>query len=110
MERIFFYKKVENDGIDYMGHHRGTPSVRFVGNECNCNKDNLKKMCLNCQNYNKISKKCSSEKQLKVINDSLNPYIKWIKIPQITYVEIIDETNHCDFWKINQDIANKLFK
>ena len=47
----YIINEVENDGIDWMGHHRGTPSLRTVGYDCKCDKSSFKKMCLNCNNF-----------------------------------------------------------
>lgn len=106
--REIHYKVVENDGIDWMGHHRGTPSLRTVDYDCKCDKSSFKKMCLNCNNFH--LKSCTSKKHLDKINEELKTYSEWIDLPVISSVTPKNVTNHCEFWVISETIASKLFK
>ena len=48
----------EEDGMDWLGHHRGQKGSRIVDDGCDClfgriehDKQEIKKMCRNCEFY-----------------------------------------------------------
>lgn len=105
--REIHYETIYDDGRDWMGHHRGHAHSYDTDHDCICKQKEFKKMCLNCRFYN-ISKECFCEDTIKQFNDNLKEDFFDVKI--VESLKIKNPTKHCDFWKVNDNIANKIFK
>lgn len=107
--KTIWYKIVEDDGRDWMGHQRGGAGKTYiVGNECNCGKEDFKKMCLNCISFK--NNHCVNSEHIKSINSKLTTGLDWIDLPTIEKLKINDETKSCNFWVFNPTLAMDLFK
>ena len=98
------YTVVEDDGMDWLGHHRGGFECRTVDDGCSCDlgriekqKQKLHKMCLNCQHYK--SPCCTNKKMLDKMSGVFQmPEKLVVKKPE----------NKCEFWELNLEIFRNL--
>lgn len=103
------YQIIEEDGMDWEGHHRGHYESRTVGYDCDCNGKNLKKMCLNCVHRGYVGKTCESKELIEEIQGRLKEP-SFISLPDIDQLVLKEETNSCKYWEINPKIAETVFK
>lgn len=101
-ERVVVYHY--NDGEDYMGHTRCAPNSFITDSGCSCslgriekNKQNIKKMCLNCKHY--ICGECTNKKMMSRIAGIF-------KIPE--KLEIKTPEAQCEFWELDVKIFRVL--
>ena len=104
--KIINYKIVENDGRDWMGHQRGTPSTKKVGYDCDCTVDKYKKMCINCSYY--INNECINKDMINKYNLQLKHDMFDVEI--VNSLKIKDVTKSCEFWNLHNKIGNLIFK
>lgn len=95
----------EEDGYDWLGHHRGSYSSERNGYECECDKITFKRMCHNCKFYTgNCTNKSIMEKYRKKISDTMpfniGNFEMSIKHPE----------RSCSCWSIKDSIIDKLFK
>ena len=95
-----------DDGIDYMGHHRGSGSSYTIDDGCNCqlgilehNKVVIKEMCMNCKYYD--SGYCTNKSNITNISSMFNISGR---------LEIKSVINKCDHYAINSNILLSLLK
>ena len=80
------YTVVEDDGIDWMGHHRGKSQIYERNNTCSCNNQDT----------------------INSYNQTLNTDFFDVKI--LSTIKIKDPKKHCKFWDLKRSIGNSIFK
>lgn len=103
------YEVVYNDGTDWCGHHRGTASSETYGYECECDKVQFKRMCLNCCYYNDITNSCSNKKVIEDYKSKIENAESPFSVDKIS-INIKKPTNSCKKWDIDNNIASSIFK
>ena len=103
--KTIYYTIIEEDGVDWEGHHRGSYSSRTEGEHCECEKLPFKKMCLNCQD-NAVGF-CVNEDIVNTIKEKVGEetpfYVKHIE------TKIKDQTKHCEHWHLNTKLISNYF-
>ena len=105
--REIHYATIYEDGYDWMGHQRGYAHSYDTGCDCICEQKEFKRMCLNCRFYNEFNE-CFCEDTIKQYNDSLQE--DFFDVKAVTTLKIKTPTKHCNFWKLRDEVANKIFK
>ncbi len=97
---------VSDDGMDWLGHQRGTPGSWTVDDGCNCDlgklekqKTTIKPMCHNCAYLE--SGYCVNKKQL----NSISQLFDVGKSVHVKRPELL-----CENWVLNRCIFDRLFK
>ena len=104
--KTIYYKVIEEDGRDWMGHQRGKPSTRTIGYDCGCTIDKFKRMCLNCKHC--VNSKCTSQGMINRYNLQLKHDMFDVGI--VNNLKIKDPTKSCEFWELHNKIGNTIFK
>ena len=99
------YTEYTNDGRDWMGHQRGTPTTKIYDYDCGCESSVYKKMCLNCKFYK--THYCTCEDTIKDYNSKIQE--DFFDVQAVDTIKIKTPTKHCMFWKISDTIANQIF-
>jgi hypothetical protein len=94
------------DGTDWCGHQRGNSGYLEIGNECDCRE--YKRMCLNCEYYNSITKKCCNSQNIKEYNAKIEE--TFFDIQAVETIGIKIPTKCCNNWELDNKIAMRLFK
>lgn len=96
---------IEDDGYDYLGHHRGA-SERYEDDDgCNCSlgrlvgKAEIVPMCLNCEFYDRGY--CTNRKKIEAISDMFAIGDK---------VRVKKTEHKCKEYKLNPNIFKALIK
>ena len=96
----------EDDGMDWLGHHRGRVGSRIVDSGCTCpfvkiehENQEIKNMCRNCKSYSTGS--C-------VNKNMVNEVSSFFQMPKELRIKHPD--NYCKYWEINLDIFKGLLK
>jgi hypothetical protein len=100
------YQHIQDDGLDWEGHSRGSYRCYDTEKRCKCEQGNFKKMCLNCEYNNDGSCICDNviEKLKESINNDSPFFVKEIS------TEIKDVTKKCSYWKLNGRLIEKYFE
>lgn len=99
------YTVFSNDGVDWLGHGRGSGYERTVGNEHKCDEMKFKRMCLNCD-FNK-SDMCVNKNTIELFKKNLGDKSPFgISIDSLVIKKPISK---CDNWKISNTIIEKIF-
>ena len=94
------YYLVEEDGSDWLGHHRGSSKSYITDNTCECEKRTYKRGCFNCK-FN-VSGECSNEDIVKEIEAKVTgPFTVKIESATITNLQ-----KCCRCWELTPDIQN----
>lgn len=100
------YQVCNEDGMDWLGHQRGSNSTHTINNKHSCDKIRFKRMCTNCE-YNKDDK-CTNNNIIKELKQSLSEdspfYIS------INSVKIKNITSKCNNWRLSDKIIERLFE
>lgn len=103
------YTTISNDGVDWMGHARGTPSSHTEVRKCRCplgqavGTHQVKKMCCNCSYYEGLE--CTNKKKEEEIKKAVSN----LKV-EIAYLRIVDEKAGCDLHELDYTIFKSLLK
>lgn len=96
---------IEDDGYDYLGHHRGTSESYEDDDGCNCSlgrlvgKAEIVPMCLNCEFYDRGY--CTNRKNIEAISDMFAIGDK---------VRVKKTEHKCKEYKLNPNIFKALIK
>jgi len=101
---------ISDDGYDWEGHHRGTPSSERYLEKCTCKIGQLvnslppiKKMCLNCLSYK--GRFCTNAKQIEKVRKMVSQFE--INLPKLA---VKDPTGCCDEHELDYHIFGELIK
>lgn len=93
-----------DDGMDWMGHARGSVKDWVVDNGCDCNlgrivheKQQLKKMCLNCKYREETY--CINQAKIDQLNGLFSMPVK---------LELANQELCCELWEIQMEIFREL--
>lgn len=109
--RVNIQKEVNDDGFDWLGHHRSFPETEIIEPVCVCEIGKLKKklpkirkMCQNCK-YNQNGY-CVNKKEIEKIQNDMNFFDNFdIKM---TSLKIKKLQSSCDFHELNYEIFKTL--
>lgn len=97
-------RTVQDDGMDYMGHARGTAECYTEDNGCTCplgriehGQVSIKKMCYNCKFYKSGS--CSCKEMLSELSSVF-------EMPE--KLKVRHPERKCNHWILNLEIFRKL--
>jgi hypothetical protein len=100
------YNVIEDDGRDWMGHQRGESRIYETNNICSCKSKDWRRMCLNCEHFK--NGYCYNQDTIDSYNQTLNSDFFDVQI--VSTIKIKDSKKHCNFWNLNRNIGNSLFK
>lgn len=104
--RKITYTEWSEDGIDWMGHHRGHSDSGTIGYECECDKITFPQMCYNCKYYH--NKGCVNEKVMKKYRDEISATMPF-NVGNLT-IELKHPERNCELWELEPNLMKKLFK
>lgn len=104
--KTIHYRIVNDDGVDWLGHQRGSSRSDIIGYECECDSITFKKMCLNCTYYN--SDTCTNKNVVQEYKKSIEKEDSPFALENIS-ISIKKPTNACKCWAVNNSIASKFF-
>ena len=95
---------VSDDGVDWLGHQRGSSYCDIYDNGCDCSlgqleheKQKVVPMCLNCKFY--VKGCCTNEKELSQVS----------KVFDVgNQLRVKDDTRKCQNWEIDLTIFKRL--
>ena len=103
---VIEYKSVYEDGLDWMGHHRGHSKSYTVGDtKCKCEQLPFRMMCINCTFYDVGT--CNNKNVVSNIKRSIKNLPFDIDINQDN---IKDITSYCSEWELNDKLIGAYFK
>lgn len=102
--------RVIDDGIDFMGHHRGNGHSRTIDHGCYCafakaakNLPSIKRMCHNCK-YNKNGY-CENEQNIKMVRESQECFAVSVNELKLTHLD-----KKCRHWEFDYVTLEDILK
>lgn len=102
-------KTVEDDGYDWLGHHRGKFASNAHIEKCNCPFGQLvrkmppiKPMCKNCKWYS--NGKCTNPKEIEVVKEIIGNFKFW----STNGLSVKNETVACGYHELDYEIFEGL--